>query len=276
MEKRNLTELQEIEQSLITTYRKSIWSRFIKGIQEFKMINEGDKIAVCMSGGKDSALLAKCMQELKKHSKVKFDIVFLIMDPGYNEKNRNQILLNLKRLNIPAEIFDSNIFDIVDTRPDHQCFLCARMRRGCLYGKAQELGCNKIALGHHFDDVIETALMGMFYGAQFETMMPKLHSTNHKGMELIRPLYFVREEDIIKWRDKFNLVFLNCACKVTSRQEGSKRLEIKNLLKELRKTNERIDMNIYNSTKNVNIGQLLGFVDNGKKYYFMDDYEEKN
>ena len=150
------------------------------------------------------------------------------------------------------------------------------MRRGCLYGKAQELGCNKIALGHHFDDVIETALMGMFYGAQFETMMPKLHSTNHKGMELIRPLYFVREEDIIKWRDKFNLVFLNCACKVTSRQEGSKRLEIKNLLKELRKTNERIDMNIYNSTKNVNIGQLLGYIDNGKKYYFMDDYEENN
>ena len=196
---------EEIEKSITTVYRKKIWSKFIKGIKEFDMVQEGDKIAVCISGGKDSMLLAKCMQELKKHRQVNFDLVFLVMDPGYNPINRQKIINNAKLLNIPITIFESNIFKAVEKIDDHPCYICARMRRGYLYRKAQELGCNKIALGHHFDDVIETILMGMLYGAQMQTMMPKLHSTFHEGMQLIRPLYYVKEADIIRWKERNDL-----------------------------------------------------------------------
>ena len=279
MSKRELTRNQIIEQSIITTYRKTIWHQFIKGIQEFEMVNEGDKIAVCISGGKDSMLLAKCMQELKKHRKVNFEVVFIVMDPGYNEKNRQKIIDNAKLLEIPITMFQSDIFDVVDRIEENPCYLCARMRRGFLYEKAQDLGCNKIALGHHFDDVIETILMGMLYGAQMQTMMPKLHSTNHKGMELIRPLYYVKEEDIIKWKDKNELEFIQCACKITEKnkisEDGSKRYEMKQLIKQLRSNYDRVDYNIYNSTKNVNLNTIISYEKDGEVHHFMDDYEEK-
>lgn len=273
---------EEIERSIVTTYRKKIWSKFIKGIKEFEMIKDGDKIAICISGGKDSMLLAKCMQELKKHRKMNFELVFLVMDPGYNETNRKKIIENAKILNIPITIFKSDIFDVVENITDHPCYLCARMRRGYLYKKAQELGCNKIALGHHFDDVIETILMGMLYGAQMQTMMPKLHSTYHKGMELIRPLYFVKEADIIRWRNRNNLEFIQCACKFTESYTAnnnsdvrSKRKEIKDLINELRKVYDKVDMNIYSSTKNVNLNTIISYVKDGKVHNFMDDYENK-
>ena len=232
---------EEIEKTIITTYRKTIWSRFIKGVKEFDMVQEGDKIAVCISGGKDSMLLAKCMQELKKHRKVNFELVFLVMDPGYNPINRQKIINNAKILNIPIVMFDTNIFESVERIDDHPCYICARMRRGYLYRKAQKLGCNKIALGHHFDDVIETIMMGMLYGAQTQTMMPKLYSTSHKGMQLIRPLYYVKEADIIKWRERNDLHFIQCACRFTEHctmcdngDGGSKREEMKKLIKQLR------------------------------------------
>ena len=202
---------KEIENSITSTFRKSIWLKFVQGIKEFEMIKDGDKIAVCISGGKDSMLLAKCMQEIKRHRQMEFELVFIVMDPGYNEINRQKIIDNAKLLNIPITIFDSNIFQVVEKIDDHPCYLCARMRRGHLYKKARELGCNKIALGHHFDDVVETILMGMLYGAQMQTMMPKLHSTFHEGMELIRPLYYVKEADIIAWRDYNKLEFIQCA-----------------------------------------------------------------
>ena len=272
----------EIEKSIVTTFRKQIWLKFIDGINEFKMVNEGDKIAVCISGGKDSMLLAKCMQELKRHRKVNFELVFLVMDPGYNEINRQKIINNAKLLDIPIHIFDSNIFNVVDKIDDHPCYICARMRRGHLYNKAKELGCNKIALGHHFDDVVETILMGMMYGAQMQTMMPKLHSTFHEGMELIRPLYYVKEADIIEWRKANDLHFIQCACRFTENCSicdngggGSKREEMKQLLKELRKKYDKIDMNIYNSTKNVNLSTLISYVKDGKTYHFLDDYDKK-
>ena len=201
-------------------FRKSIWVKFVKGIKEFKMINKGDKIAVCISGGKDSMLLAKCIGELQKHSDEDFEAEYICMDPGYSSKNRQKILDNAKLLGIPLTIFETRIFEAVDKVDDRACYLCARMRRGYLYRKAKEMGCNKIALGHHFDDVIETILMGMLYGTQFQTMMPKLHSTNFEGMELIRPLYFVKEADIIKWRDKNKLEFINCACKITEKNKA--------------------------------------------------------
>lgn len=273
---------EEIERSIVTTYRKKIWSKFIKGIKEFEMIKDGDKIAICISGGKDSMLLAKCMQELKKHRKMNFELVFLVMDPGYNETNRKKIIENAKILNIPITIFKSDIFDVVENITDHPCYLCARMRRGYLYKKAQELGCNKIALGHHFDDVIETILMGMLYGAQMQTMMPKLHSTYHKGMELIRPLYFVKEADIIRWKNRNSLEFIQCACKFTESYTAnnnsdvrSKRKEIKDLINELRKVYDKVDMNIYSSTKNVNLNTIISYVKDGKVHNFMDDYENK-
>ncbi len=271
---------QEIEKSIITRYRKDIWSKFIKGIKEFQMINEGDKIAVCISGGKDSMLLAKCMQELQKHKDVKFELVFLVMNPGYNEENKNKIIENAKLLNIPITMFETNIFAAVERVDDHPCYICARMRRGYLYRKAKELGCNKIALGHHFDDVIETILMGMLYGAQMQTMMPKLRSTFHEGMELIRPLYYVKEEDIIKWKDRNGLEFIQCACKITEKNanndSGSKRDEIKRLIKQLRSVYDKVDMNIYNSTKNVNLETLISYVKDGETHHFLDDYDRKN
>lgn len=280
-----MTELeryQEIERSIITNYRKKIWKKFIQGITEFDMIQDGDKIAVCMSGGKDSMLLAKCFQELKKHRKLNFELVFLVMNPGYHEINRQKIISNAKLLNIPITMFETNIFDCVANIEDHPCYICARMRRGYLYNKAQELGCNKIALGHHFDDVIETVLMGMLYGAQMQTMMPKLHSTSHPGMEIIRPLYYVKEEDIISWKQKNDLEFIQCACRFTENCTicdngggGSKREEMKKLIKQLRKNYPNIDMNIMRSTQNVNLDTLISYRKDGKTYHFLDNYHEK-
>ena len=274
--KQELTRAEQIQKSIITTYRKPIWSKFVKGIQEFKMINDGDKIAVCISGGKDSMLLAKCMQELKKHRKVDFELEFIVMNPGYSEENKQKIIDNAKLLDVPINMFETNVFHVIEKIEDHPCYVCARMRRGYLYKKAKELGCNKIALGHHFDDVIETILIGMFYGSQVQTMMPKLHSTFHKGMELIRPLYYVKEEDIIKWQTKNDLKFIKCACKVTkSGKTNSKRDEIKNFIKDLRSHYNKIDMNIYNSTKNVNLNTIISYIQNGKVHHFLDEYDEK-
>ena len=274
-----MKECKEVEKSIITNYRSKIWSKFIKGITEFNMIKDGDKIAICMSGGKDSCLLAKCFQELKKHGKNNFDIVFLCMNPGYNDINKQRILLNAKSLNIPLIMFETDIFDRVERIGNHACYLCARMRRGYLYNKAKELGCNKIALGHHFDDVIETTLMGMFYGGQFQAMMPKVKSTSHPGMELIRPLYYVKEADIISWRNKNDLEFINCACRFTEKCDikergefGSKREEIKNLISDMRKVNSNIDNNIFKSLENVNLDTIISYKKDGKYYNFLDKY----
>ena len=245
------------------------------------MINEGDKIAVCISGGKDSMLLAKCMQEIHRHGVVKFDLEFIVMDPGYNSVNRQKIEDNAKLLNIPVHIFETSIFDSVVNVDDHPCYLCARMRRGYLYKEAQKLGCNKIALGHHFDDVIETILMGMLYGAQIQTMMPKLHSTNHPGMELIRPLYMVKEKDVKAWA-KFNeLDFIRCACRFTEMcateemESHSKRQEMKKLIEQFRRTSPYIEKNIFNSVQNVNLTTIIGYHDNEREYHFLDDYDER-
>ncbi len=268
--------MEDIERELITVYRKEIWAKFIKSVKEFQMINEGDKIAVCISGGKDSMLLAKCMQEFEKHNDVNFKTKYICMDPGYSKKNRQKIEENAKKLNIPLDFFETKIFEAVDKIEDRACYLCARMRRGYLYRRAQELGCNKIALGHHFDDVIETVLMSIIYSGQMQTMMPKVVSTAHKGMELIRPLYFVREDNIIKWRDKNNLEFLRCACKITERNEalnikdvGSKREEMKRLVKYLNSLYENADVNIYNSTKRINLEQVISYIKDGKEESFL-------
>ena len=274
MEKR----YKEIEKSIIKKYRKDIWSKFVKAVKEYELINENDKIMVCISGGKDSFLLAKCIQEIKKHGKVNFDACYVVMDPGYNKINRKMIEENAKVLNIPIEIFESNIFDVVTTVDKSPCYLCARMRRGCLYNKAKELGCNKIALGHHFDDVIETTLLSMFYGSEIKTMMPKLHSENFEGLELIRPLYLVKEDAIISWKNSNDLTFLNCACKFTeehfSKDDGtSKRKEIKTLIKELKKVNKDIDHNIFKSLDNVNLNCVLGTKKDGIYKSFIDDYD---
>lgn len=274
---------KEIERSIIKTYRKSIWKKFVAGINKYEMINEGDSIAVCISGGKDSMLLAKCMQEIHRHGVKEFDLKFLVMDPGYNPKNRQRIVRNAEILNIPIHIFKTEIFDSVVNVDDHPCYLCARMRRGYLYKEAQKLGCNKIALGHHFDDVIETILMGMLYGAQIQTMMPKLHSTNHPGMELIRPLYMVKEKDIIAWSKRNGLEFIQCACRFTENiahsSDGvgaSKRQEMKELIKSFRKINPYIDINIFNSVQNINLSTVIGYHNGEMSYNFLDDYNSKN
>lgn len=276
--KRQLEKHQEIERSIIKKYRKTIWNNFIGAIQEYDLIKEGDRIAVCISGGKDSMLLAKCMQQLQRFSKVPFEIVFLVMDPGYNPANRNLIIENSKIMNIDITMFESNIFDVTLTSGGSPCYLCARMRRGCLYGKARELGCNKIALGHHFNDVIETVLMSMMYSSEIKTMLPKLHSTNFEGMELIRPLYKVKEDDIISWANYNNLHFLQCACKFTEesteREDLSKRKEIKGLIKEIKKINPNVDDNIFRSLHNVNLATLPGFrdSDSGEVHSFLEKY----
>ena len=245
-------ELKDIERSIITTYRKKIWVPFIKGINDYKLINENDKIAVCISGGKDSFLLAKCMQEIKKHGKVNFDLEFIVMNPGYNQENLDKIISNAKHLNIPITIFDSNIFEVIkETKGNSPCYLCARMRRGCLYSKAQELGCNKIALGHHFNDVIETILLNMIYNGKFSGMMPILDSDNFENMKLIRPMFYIKEKDIISWVKSCELEFLDCACSVTKKNIG-KRKEIKELSYQLVDMYENADINILNSMFNVN------------------------
>lgn len=273
---------EEIEQSITKRFRKEIWKMFVKGISEYEMIQDGDKIAVCISGGKDSMLMAKCFQEIKKHRKMNFELEFIVMNPGYNELNKQKIIDNAKILNVPITMFETDIFSRVVHIENNPCYLCARMRRGYLYEKAKELGCNKIALGHHFDDVIETILMGMFYGSQMQTMMPKVCSTSHPGMELIRPLYFVREEDIIAWRDKNGLDFIQCACKFTeeynmSQNPGdvSKREEMKQLIKDMKKKYDKIDINIFNSVQNVNLDTIISYRKGNEFHHFLDDYGNK-
>ena len=275
-----MDDYKVIENSLITKYRKDIWAKFVKGVKDFNMIEENDKIAVCISGGKDSFILAKCMQEIQRHGKINFDLEFIVMDPGYKSENRKLIEDNAKRLNIPITIFESNIFSIVDKVEESPCYLCARMRRGCLYNKAKELGCNKIALGHHFDDVMETILLSVIYGGEFKTMMPKLHSTNFKGLELIRPLYYVREKDIISFTKFHNLRFLNCACTFTEKNNeenvNSKRLLIKNLIKDLKDDNAYIENNIFKSAFNVNLNTIIGYHKDDMSYNFLDDYNDRD
>ena len=276
-----MEKYKEIEKSIITKYRKEIWSRFVKGVSNYKLIEENDNIMVCISGGKDSFLLAKLIQELQRHGKVKFNVRYVVMDPGYNEYNRSFIEDNAKILNVPIEIFESNIFDIVaNDEGKSPCYLCARMRRGHLYNKAKELGCNKIALGHHFDDFIETTLLSMFYGSEVKTMMPKLHSDNFEGIELIRPMLLVKEEDIISWRKHNELTFINCACRFTEgcsliNDGTSKRKEMKELIKNLRKVNPNVDQNIFKALENVNINCIMGWHKDGKEYSFLDEYEVK-
>ncbi len=264
-------ELIDIERSIIKKYKSKIYGRFLKGVKEFNLVNDNDKIAVCISGGKDSFLLAKCMQELQKHSKLKFDLEFIVMNPGYTKENLDKIKENLNKLNINATIYDSNIFKQIENS-SNICYLCARKRRGSLYEKAKSLGCNKIALGHHFDDVIETILLNVIYAGEYKTMMPKLKSTNFDNMELIRPLYYVKEEDIISWAKYCDLHFLNCACTVTEKQIG-KRLEIKNLIKTLKKDNKNIDINILRSSDNINLDAILGYKEKNKKVSFLDFYD---
>ena len=275
-----MEEYKDIERSIIKKYRKEIWSKFVKAVQDYELIKENDKIMVCISGGKDSFLLAKCMQEIKKHGKINFDLFFVVMDPGYNEYNRKLIEDNAKKLNVPIEIFESDIFDVVDKVAfKSPCYMCARMRRGYLYNKAQELGCNKIALGHHFDDVIETTLLSMFYGSEIKTMMPKLHSDNYENLELIRPMYLVKEKDIISWAKSNNIKFINCACRFTEMcniedDSTSKRKEMKKLIDEMRKVNKNVDFNIFKALDNVNLNCVLKYKKDGKEYSFLDDYDK--
>lgn len=265
---------KEIEKSIIKKFRKTIWRGFIDSINEFQLIQENDKIAVCISGGKDSFLLAKCMQEIRRHGKISFDLKFICMNPGYTEENIKKIQENAKLLEIDLEIFSTDVFAVSNMlNESHPCYLCARMRRGYLYDYAKKIGCNKIALAHHFDDVIETTLLSMFYSGEFKTMMPKLKSSHFSGMELIRPLYFVREEDILAWA-KFNgLSFLNCACKFVLKKQESKRSEIKKLIKELRKENPYLEKNIYRSLENVNLDTILSYKKANTVHHFLDDYE---
>ncbi len=277
-----MERFEEIERSIIKKYRKPLWKKFINGVNDYQLIQEGDKIAVCISGGKDSMLLAKLMQEVQRHGKIPFDLEFLVMDPGYNEINRQTIINNAKILNIPITIFDTQIYDIVAGVDESPCYLCARMRRGYLYKKAQAMGCNKIALGHHFDDVIETILMGMLYGGQIQTMMPKLHSTNHPGMQLIRPMYLVKEADILSWKQYNDLQFIQCACRLTENCTlcdngggGSKRQEMKALIKKFRQTNSSIDANIFRSVHDINLSTIIGYHDKEKAYNFLDDYDQR-
>ncbi len=276
-----MEKVEEIERSIIKKYRKDIWSKFVKGVSDYELIEENDKIMVCMSGGKDSFLLAKCIQELIKHGKTKFEAKYVVMDPGYTIENRKLIEKNAKLLNIPIEIFESDVFAVsLKLNEQSPCYLCAKMRRGFLYNKAKELGCNKIALGHHFNDVIETTLLSMFYGAEVKTMMPKLHSDNYEGLELIRPLYLVKEQSIISWRNSNELKFLNCACKFTEKNyienNNSKRKEIKELINNLKKVNPDIEHNLFKALDNINMNCILGFTKNGKKTSFLEEYNIKN
>lgn len=273
---------KDVERSINKKFHKSIWSRFTAAIQEYQLVEENDRIAVCISGGKDSMLMAKLFQELKRHNKFPFEVVYLVMDPGYSPKNREIIEQNSKLLNVPITVFESNIFESVLHIDKSPCYICARMRRGYLYSKAKELGCNKIALGHHYDDVIETILMGMLYGGQVQTMMPKLHSTNFEGMELIRPMYLIREDDIKHWRDYNDLHFIQCACKFTDTctscnpDNASKRQEIKNMIKQMKQINPQVEQNIFKSVQNVNLDTVIGYKQNGVKHSFLDNYKNND
>lgn len=270
-----------VERSIVKRFRKEIWRPFVKGINEYDMIQDGDRIAVCISGGKDSMLMAKLFQELERHGKKNFEVKYLVMNPGYNDINYQTILDNAKFLEVPITVFESDIFDTVakDDIGGSPCYLCARMRRGHLYSQAQKLGCNKIALGHHFDDVIETIVMGMLYGGQIQTMMPKIHSTNFEGMELIRPMYLIREDDIKHWRDYNKLHFIQCACRFTEScascggtEKGSKRAEIKELIKMLSERSDVIEKNIFRSVENVNLNTIIAYKKDGVKHHFLDEY----
>ena len=276
---RTLEPYQLVERSIITKYRKVLWNPFIEAVKRYEMIQPGDRIAVCISGGKDSMLLAKLMQQLQKHSDFPFELVFLVMDPGYNELNRHKIESNAALLNIPVTIFESDIFEVADSAGKSPCYLCARMRRGYLYSRAQELGCNKIALGHHFNDVVETTLISMFYGSQLQAMLPKLHSTNFEGMTLIRPLYCVHEDDIIAWARDNSLEFIQCACRLTERSAAdtgdvnvSKRKEIKLLLRRLRQGNPNIEKSIFNSIHAVALDTMPGFKTGGVEHSFLERF----
>ncbi len=283
---------RDIERSIVKKYRKEIWRKFTRAINEYEMIRDGDRIAVCISGGKDSMLMAKLFQELMRHGRKNFDAAFLVMNPGYSEQNARRIMENARLMQIPVTVFHSDIFEIVNKESmESPCYLCARMRRGHLYAKAREMGCNKIALGHHFDDVIETILMGMLYGGQVQTMMPKLHSTNFPGMELIRPLYLVREEDILRWAAHNDLHFLQCACRFTEREaaerhgisdgagrapgQGGKRAQVKAMIRELRGQNPYIEKNIFRSVENVNLDTVIAYKQGGIRHSFLDGYDER-
>ena len=278
MAKRELEKYQEVQRSIIKKYRKTIWTNFVAAVQEYELIKENDKIAVCISGGKDSVLMACCLRQLQMHSEVPFELVYLVMDPGYNAENRKLIEHNTRLLNLDVHIFESDIFEVTDRVGGSPCYLCARMRRGCLYSKAKELGCNKIALGHHFNDVIETVLMSMMYSSEIKTMLPKLHSTNFEGMELIRPLYKVKEKDIISWAEYNGLKFLQCACKMTEKNADieltSKRKEIKQLIADIKLQNPEADDNIFRSLHNVNLATIPGFrdKDSGTLHSFLENY----
>ena len=276
---RVLTPCQKIEQSLLKKYRKSIWNQFTYAVKHYELIQPGDKIAVCISGGKDSMLMAKLMQMLQRHSAYPFELVFLVMDPGYNELNRHKIEANARLLEIPITVFETNIFEIANASEKSPCYLCARMRRGHLYSKARSLGCNKIALGHHFSDVIETTVMGMFYGSQLQAMLPKLHSTNFEGMELIRPLYCVHEDNILAWKRYNELEFIQCACRFTENCTmcdngggGSKRQEIKLLIRRLKRDNPNIEKSIFNSIHAVCLDTMPGYKTHGEEHSFLENY----
>lgn len=274
----NSNKAKEVERSINKRFHKGIWSRFTAAINDYELIQEGDRIAVCISGGKDSMLMAKLFQELKRHNKFPFEVEYIVMDPGYSRANREQIEYNAKLLNVPVTIFESNIFESVFHVEKSPCYLCARMRRGYLYNQAKMMGCNKIALGHHYDDVIETILMSMLYAGQVQTMMPKLHSTNFDGMELIRPMYLIREDEIKRWRDYNGLTFLQCACKFTEncavneKENLSKRLEIKNMIREMKKINPQVESNIFKSVENVNLDTVIAYKKNSVKHNFLECY----
>ena len=274
-----MEKCKEIERSIIKKYRKEIWSRFVKAVSDYELIKENDKIMVCISGGKDSFLLAKCIQELQRHGKIHFDAHYVVMNPGYNKINEEMILKNAELLNISIEVFKSDIFEVVDNiAKESPCYMCARMRRGYLYNRAKELGCNKIALGHHFDDVIETTLLSMFYGSEIKTMMPKLHSDNFEGLELIRPMYLIKEQDILSWKNHNELTFINCACKFTEKMKiddgASKRNEMKKLISDLRKVNKNVDHNIFKSLDNINMNCILGYHKDEIRHSFLDEYDK--
>lgn len=263
----------DIERSIIKTYRKDIWRKFTKAVTIYNLIQDNDKIAVCISGGKDSFLLAKCMQEIKKHGKIKFDLEFIVMDPGYSKENLDKVKKNAELLGIPIHVYESTIFESLKSMDvKSPCYMCARMRRGHLYKFASDLGCNKIALGHHYNDVIETIMLGILYNGEIVSMLPKIKSKNFPGMELIRPLYLVRESAIINWLKYNELEFINCACPL--KKEDSKRAEVKELIKKLRETNKFVEYNIFKSVENININQVMGYIDNDKRYNYYDDYKE--
>ena len=280
--KRELEPYQLIERSIIKKYRKTLWNPFVAAVKRYELIESGDKIAVCISGGKDSMLMAKLLQQLQRHSEIPFELVFLVMDPGYNEINRKKIESNAELLHIPITVFETNIFEVANNTDESPCYLCARMRRGHLYSQAKSLGCNKIALGHHLSDVIETTLIGMFYGSQLQGMLPKLHSTNFDGMTLIRPMYCINEEDILSWKRYNDLEFIQCACRFTENCTmcdngggGSKRQEIKQLIHRLKRDNPLIEKSIFNSIHAVCLDTMVGYKSDGEEHSFLERFNEK-